>query len=266
MRHNTIHFGKTTVTKTAAPDQMRVEVEKTKRAYKIGKDCSLFRVPEVLDFDDANGIAVFERLDGIEPIHDVVSWGQEYNTLVDQLGKALAIIHRDLTLPSDMLVPLPAELDLPGNQVYFHGDLSVYNVCVGRRWPTIALLDWQMTALFGGQATFGTRYFDLLFFIGNLFYRPTIRYLFGNPVLPVVIKFINAYFKESYFKYDDDEFSFYAENYFAKLRSIRNRLGKRRRVLLPRSEVMIKDFIQLIPRIMDKNEYFNKDSMKRSKA
>ena len=48
MRHSTVQFKKNTVIKTTAPDLMRVEVEKNRRAFEIGKDCGLFRVPEVL--------------------------------------------------------------------------------------------------------------------------------------------------------------------------------------------------------------------------
>ncbi len=264
MRHSAIQFGKNTVTKSTVPELMRVEVEKTRRAFKISKDCGLFIVPEVLDYDETKGVAVFERLHGIEPIHDCVSWGEEYNTLAGQLGQSLAVIHRNLTLPSDMIVPLPAGLNLPGNDVYIHGDFSVYNLCVRKKTTNIAILDWQMTAVFGGQATFGTRYFDIMFFISNLFNRPTIRYLFSNPVLPVVLRFIDAYFQEACYEYDSDEFSLYAKNFFSlmKIQLKEHRLGRRRLILMPRSNVMIREFIQLIPKLANVGNFTNQNAKK----
>jgi len=42
MRHGTIRFGENSVTKIAVPDLMHVEVEKTHRAFEIGRDCGLF--------------------------------------------------------------------------------------------------------------------------------------------------------------------------------------------------------------------------------
>jgi hypothetical protein len=62
MRHSVVQFGKHTVTKSGAPERMRLEVEKTRRAFEIGLGCGLFRVPEVLDFDESKGVAVFERI------------------------------------------------------------------------------------------------------------------------------------------------------------------------------------------------------------
>jgi len=57
-RHSKVEIKKDTVIKTASPELMRVEVEKTRRAHKIAEDCGLFRVPEVLDYDERRGVAV----------------------------------------------------------------------------------------------------------------------------------------------------------------------------------------------------------------
>lgn len=248
MQHSTIQFGKNTVKKTSAPDMMRVEVEKTRRAFEISRNCGLFRVPEVLNHDEKMGSAVFERLD-VKPISKAVPWGEKRKNLARDLGASLAIIHRELKLPDDMLVPLPDQFALPHDEVCLHGDLSVNNVCVGSSWPPIAILDWQMTPLFGGYSTYGTRYFDIFWFISNLISRPYTRFLFSNPVAPVGTAFIKSYFKQSQICYDPDKIVMYAVQFFDVLMPIirqviiRDSKG-RARLLLPYSEAILKDFIE----------------------
>jgi tRNA A-37 threonylcarbamoyl transferase component Bud32 len=251
MLAKTIQFSRHTVTKTGAPELMRVEVEKTRRAFQIGEECELFRVPEVLDYDEAKGVALFERLDGIEPIRNAVPWGEKYGILAEILGASLARIHGNLKLPSDMLLPLPPELALLQNEVFLHGDFSVYNVCVGKRWPPIVILDWQMTSVHGGRATFGTRYFDLMWFINNLLYRPRIRYLFGNPVASVSRQFLEAYFKTARLEYKADEIASYAKRFFdVKMPLRKQHSNLRTRFLLPFSHALTKEFIESLSEIL----------------
>lgn len=248
MQKSTIKLGKNTVTKTSTPDLMRVEVEKTRRAFEIGRNCGLFRVPEVLDYVEKTGSAVFERLD-VKPVSKAVPWGEKRKNLAKILGTSLAIIHQELKLPDDMLVPLPDQFVLPHDEVCLHGDLSVNNVCVGINWPPVAILDWQMTPLFGGHATYGTRYFDIFWFINNLISRPYTRFLFSNPVAPVGTAFIKSYFKQSQISYDSERIVMYAKQFFDVLMQlirqmiIRDSMG-RARLLLPYSEAILKDFIE----------------------
>jgi hypothetical protein len=247
----TIEFSRHTVTKTNEPELMRVEVEKTRKAFQIGRDCGLFCVPDVLDFDERKGVAVFERIEGIAPIYTAVPLGKEYNALAEFLGESLAVIHENLILPSDMLLPLPPEFVLPQNEVFLHGDLSVFNVCVSNRWPPITILDWQMTGEHGGKATFGTRYFDLMWFISNLLYRPTTRYLFCNPVATVSRKFLEAYFKTAKLEYKADEITSYAKHFFKiNLPVIKKISSRKRYILLPRSNFLMKKFVKSLSETM----------------
>ena len=246
-QHSAIEFGKNTVTKTALPDLMRVEVEKTRRAFEIGKECAQFRVPEVLDYDEARGVAVFERLD-IKPVLKAVPWGKQRSALAKNLGVSLAIIHRELTLPDSMHVALPEELASPHDEVFLHGDVSVQNVCVGASWPPITILDWQTTPLYGGRATYGTRYFDILWFITNLIYNPYTRFLFSNPVAPVARAFMESYFHESRLPFNSDKIAKYAKRFFGveipRLRQeiIQSSKG-RARLLLPSCRAIVTDFV-----------------------
>jgi hypothetical protein len=71
---------------------MCIEVEKNLRAYEIGRDCGFFRVPEVLEYDEIAGRAVFERL-YVKPIRRAVSWEEKWCTRAMNVGVYFVIIH-----------------------------------------------------------------------------------------------------------------------------------------------------------------------------
>jgi len=241
-----------TIIKRSDPALMRIEVEKTRRAYQIGKDCSLFRVPKILEYDEANGEVVFERLN-IKPIFHALSWGNDYNKLGEILGRALAIIHRYLLLPDNMRIHLPSELSLSGDAVFLHGDLGTFNVCIGKKWPPITIIDWQMTPMLGGEATYGTRYFDLIWFITNLICRPTIRqpqFFFTNPILPVAHRFLTAYFREAKLPYEAEQFIAYAQRFYHVLwPEIERYSCWRVRLLFPRCRTLRQKVMELLAKI-----------------
>ncbi len=126
MYNRSIEFTKNTVIKFDDPKLMRIQVEKSRRAYAISKNSNLFRVPEVLDYNDDKGVAVFERIIGIRPIQSTVSFVSDYTNIAGILGASLAVIHRELTLPSEMIIPLPTEFSGSDSDVIIHGDLSTY--------------------------------------------------------------------------------------------------------------------------------------------
>ncbi|HDT14293.1 MAG TPA: hypothetical protein ENO03_08065 [Candidatus Aminicenantes bacterium] len=132
-----IQISAETVVKSGAPSLMRVEVEKTRRAGRIGKTSGLFRVPEVIDYDEARGVAVFERITGIQPLRLVLCRGELDSILVGRIGAALAAVHRELTLPSEMIVPLPPEF-VAGGGVSFFMAIRASTTCIRirakRRW------------------------------------------------------------------------------------------------------------------------------------
>lgn len=103
MRHATVQFGKNTITKTADPELMRAEVEKTRRAFDIGRACGPFLVPEVLDYEEDGGVATFELIRGIRIF---VSSIHRSALIAERVGRALTVIHRELYLPPGMVFPL----------------------------------------------------------------------------------------------------------------------------------------------------------------
>lgn len=235
------------VIKTAHPDLMRVEVEKTSRAFEIGRDSGLFRVPRVLDFDESKGLAVFERLRDIQGIRDVVAFGRRCDPLVEIVGASLAAIHDKLVLPKDMIIPLPPEFAFSRSEVFLHGDPSLDNICVGSHWPPIVILDWQMTKVHGGRSTYGTRLFDLMWFVNGLYYRPFHRYLLSNPIAPVARRFLTSYFERAECPYGNEDLIVYIKQFFeAKLSQRRNNSNWKNRFLLAPSHASLRRFITSI--------------------
>jgi Ser/Thr protein kinase RdoA (MazF antagonist) len=164
------------IVKKAEPERMRLEVEKTRRAYEIGKATGLFRAPRVLQFDEAAGQAEFERLPGLRSAADVFAAGGSGHRLALRAGEVLAAIHRDLTLPDDMVRLLPPELRLPAaRRVFLHGDFTVDNVCENPDGG-VAIIDWQTSDWCGGDATYGTPCFDVAWFVASLFGTRMHRY------------------------------------------------------------------------------------------
>jgi hypothetical protein len=250
MWHSIVQFGNNTVTKTTAPHLMRIEVEKARRAFVIGRNCGLFRVPEVLDYDEAKGMAVFERIQTIQPVVDGIG---QCRSIVERIGYSLALIHRLLSLPPGMTIPLPRELELPGTEVFFHGDFNGYNVCCDTCSHAIVILDWQMTGTQGGQATYGSRYFDLLWFVNYILWTPTIRYLFHDPVAPVAKIFLQSYFKAADIPYDPGMLVLYARRFFEVVHPFGERFGSRRdRYWSPYGRILTRRFLKslklMVPR------------------
>jgi hypothetical protein len=233
-----------TVVKSADPRLMRIEVEKTRRGGWIGKESGLFRVPEVLDHDETRGVAVFERIVGLESLYLAASWGREYVSLAGRIGTLLAVIHRDLTLPQDMVVPLPADFIADGQDVFFHGDFGVENICLDRRTSSLVVLDWQFTSVHGGGATYGSRYFDIIWFVNNLLWSPTMRHLIGNPIRPVAREFVESYYRLAGIPYDAAGISDYAEHFFETKRPARRPRSGRQRLFFPRCQALTRHFIR----------------------
>lgn len=247
MRHNSIRFENDIVIKSGDPDLMRVEVEKTRRAHEISCTTELFLVPRVIDYDEASGTAIFERLD-ISPMSRIVPWGEKRIRLASCLGASLAILHRKLTLPDEMRIELPEQFSYPHDEVFLHGDVSVDNICVGKYYPPIVILDWQMTPVHGGRSTYGTRYFDIMWFISNIITRPYTRFMFVNPAAPVVDSFIEGYFSVSELRYDPKKMYIYAKQFFdAEMPRITNDINKkskgRARLLLPFCRGILTEFL-----------------------
>jgi hypothetical protein len=252
LKQGTIQIGKNVVTKTSSPERMFIEVEKTIRACEIGKRSGLFSVPAVLEYDKINGVAVFEKIDKLSPIATILKVSENYSSVIKQLGKALAVIHRELKLPPEMISELPGEFRSEGTDVFLHGDFNGINVCVIPQAPFITIIDWQMTSKHGGEATYGSRYFDLLWFINYLLQMPEYYFPFKSPVNKVAELLFQSYFLEADLSYDAESVTRYAREFFkAKMSEIRmNPDSRRDRFLMPFTRMHVQGFLRSLNLIL----------------
>lgn len=244
--YKSVTFSKGTVTKTDRVDLMRVEVEKTRQAGLIGERTNLFRVPKILHYDEAKGVCVLERLSDLYPIVSII---YDDNAIVKRVAQSLAAIHDQLRLPMHMVKPLPGELNYGASSVFIHGDFNGQNVCIERRSGTIVVLDWQMTSRHGGEATYGCRYYDVVWFVNYLLWTPTLRHLVGDPVTRLAASFVQEYFAEAGVRYDREEMAWYARAFFRVKRQQRMqtvRIG--RQWLIARCERLTERFIDALGR------------------
>jgi hypothetical protein len=185
LRKSTIEFAGEAVRKVGDASLLAVEATKTVRAAEIGRECGLFYVPRVLDFDRNKGVLELERLNGLETLLELaINKDARVLELMNRAGRALAVIHEQLTLPDKIKYPLPpdwmAQDSNSGSDrnVFIHGDFASVNVCLHEASGRLVILDWSAAPIVGRNPTFGSRYFDLLWFVACVFRgAPGARFL-----------------------------------------------------------------------------------------
>ncbi len=242
--HSSIQFTQSTVIKSSSPKLMSIEVQKTLNAYDLARDSCLFRVPRIIEYDQDTGICIQERIHGLLPISAVI---YQRPDLVLKIAHVLAVIHESLKLSQNMTIPLPNELDSDGSKVYIHGDFNGQNVCYAPQSNDIVVLDWQMTSRHGGLSTFGTRYFDLIWFINYCIWTPSFRHLFHDPITLLSKSFLSTYYRETGTTCDPISLARYATSFFELKRPLRKRQMTRKLFwLIPRCHHITQSFIDSI--------------------
>jgi hypothetical protein len=235
------------VIKTGHPAIMRVEVAKLTRAYEIAQRCHLFQVPKVLGFNESAGQINSEFIPDLHNLRNAVTSEEMSASLMKKIGAALAVIHKDLFLPKDMTLPLPQAYNVEGTEVFLHGDYGLANIYLTPSNGRIVILDWQAVRKLDVPATYGSRYFDLMCFVYNLFYRPvgSKRYKMAVAAAPMAQQFLHGYFETSDFVYDQIQFQNYMKQFLHARLANRKSGGhwKRRLSLIP-CHIKLRRFIK----------------------
>lgn len=191
----TMEFKSDIARKSGNPSLLAVEVEKTKRASEIGKKSGLFYVPEIVNFDSENGILDFERLDDIATLAElIINEDSRIFEILEKTGRALAVIHDQLVLPDELIKKLPRKWqDNSTENVFIHGDLSLWNVCFRKSIGDIVILDWSAAPSVGRCATVGPRLFDITWLVCNLFYNVPRKKFFGYQSSRMANVFLKGY-------------------------------------------------------------------------
>ena len=183
------------IRKTGEQEVLAIEAAKASRALDIGKDCGLFYVPKVINFDANAGVLKFERLDGLVTLLDMAARkDQRLFELLRKAGRALSVIHEKLLLPENMKHELPAEwMAYPGDNVFIHGDFAGFNLCFDESTGRLVILDWSSAPLLRNIATYGSRFFDVIWFVIFIFYGAPRSRLFNWDAPAMADAFLAGY-------------------------------------------------------------------------
>jgi aminoglycoside phosphotransferase (APT) family kinase protein len=183
------------IRKTGEPGTLAIEAAKASKAFDIGQDCGLFYVPKIVNFDAKARVLEFERIDGLVTLLDMAA--RKDNRLLELLkkaGQSLAVIHEKLVLPEEMKHELPAEwIARPGENVFIHGDFAGFNLCFDESTDRLVILDWNSAPLLGNVATYGSRFFDVIWFVIFIFYGAPRGCLFNWDAMAMANAFLAGY-------------------------------------------------------------------------
>jgi tRNA A-37 threonylcarbamoyl transferase component Bud32 len=176
---------------------LAIEAEKASRALDIGRKTGLFYVPGVVNFDADTGILEFEKLNGLSTLLDLaIRNDKRLPELFEKTGRALAVIHEQLILPDRMKHKLPAEwMDSSNDNVFIHGDFVTVNICFQEHPERLVVLDFSAAPLLGRTPTFGSRYFDILWFVNSIFSGVPYKRIFNWDAETMSAAFLNGYTK-----------------------------------------------------------------------
>jgi tRNA A-37 threonylcarbamoyl transferase component Bud32 len=158
--------------KIVPPNSFSIELEKTKQASRIGEQTGLFYVPRIKGFNEKENTIDYEYLDGLCTVQQLaIGNSSRLIEVFTRIGAALAAIHDHLVLPPQMKKELPDKWMHPEkDNVFIHGDFTLLNVCFHEATNRIVILDWSAAPFIGAQHTFGSRYFDITWFIYHTFH------------------------------------------------------------------------------------------------
>lgn len=190
-----MHIVGKTFQKIVPPQLLSIEFTKTKQAICIGDETGLFYVPRLLSSDVEEGLIEFEYLNNLRCIWELVVCNDSRLPIIfENLGLALAIVHDRLILSNEMKTNLPNEWMNPiDDNVFIHGDLTIDNVCFQEISERLVIVDWSTAPLLGGISNFGSRYFDIIWFMSHMFYGMPAKGFMQRRIEELIDMFIHGY-------------------------------------------------------------------------
>lgn len=176
-------------------DLLKIELEKTKRSRLIGETTGLFYVPEIIAFNEQQSTIDFEYLNELHTVQEVaISNDPQLLDIFTRIGAALFAIHDNLVLPEEMKKNLPNEwMCSEQDNVFLHGDFTAHNICFHKASNRIVIVDWSTADFLGGQHTYGSRYFDITWFIYFMFHFLPARFIIRWNAKSMADAFIEGY-------------------------------------------------------------------------
>ncbi len=210
------------------------EAVKTIKGSYISRKYKIFYVPKINECNFDQGYLNFERILNLTPIRDLL-FKKKQNEIFYNIGHSLILIHENLILEKNQKIPLPERIQEKGLNVFIHGDYSIDNVCIDSVSKKLIIIDWQMTKVFGGTSTFGTPYFDLIWFLNNLYFQSFDRIIYSTRIKSYADSFLAGYIENSSQHFFLNDFSKYS------IKFMKNRYAQKEK------EWTIKNKINFLP-------------------
>ena len=177
------------------PQVLEMEALRMQLAATIGERSGFFSVPKLMVLDLPANTLAMEFMPGLKNLHEIVRNHEAgCEGIFARAGRALAVVHQELRLPADKVIPLPDYLmSHTGENVALHGDFFWGNVCCRLQEKEIVLIDWSGAPFLGRMCNYGSRYFDLVWFSWPFFVSMPPRLAFRWPAERLVTALISGY-------------------------------------------------------------------------
>jgi hypothetical protein len=152
------------IVKVQPPEISRRERARTLAGQTVGESTGLFVVPRILEFDDAGGRLVFERLP-LTGLLDVLENPERGAATLARVAQCLAAIHRLMQVDGS---PGPA---YGRPLVAVHGDFGLTNVLGLAGSDGLAVIDWANASWLSFSGELGPPELDVATFLVSLFHR-----------------------------------------------------------------------------------------------
>lgn len=177
------------------PADAEIEYLKTKYIFRNRRMDASFGVANPVEFDQNAGRIGFDFIEGLVPLKFGLCLPDERTKICTLAAEALASIHCVSEEYNGARVFLPSSIEIPGGvSCFIHGDYNLQNVCWSLSDQGIVVLDWSLAPIFKSRASHGTPYFDLGWFVYDIFSQSIFRFPSINDPSNCACAFLSAYF------------------------------------------------------------------------
>jgi hypothetical protein len=209
--------------KAVSEDRIILGVKTASEGNKLGRESGLFYAPEVKDYNIAEGWIRFEYLHDLVPLRSIKKKPELMTLLIEKAAKALVYIHDNFKLDKRDIVLLPLEIEMPGKEIpraFLHGDFNTDNVQFDPASQGLVILDWSLSPLFDKPATWGTVYWDVLWFargILGLRYYMDYHLAFRHNLVRI---FMEQYQEHSGYKLVEQDLKIYSKQLLTVMKTV----------------------------------------------
>lgn len=193
-----------TFLKSIPPTKFQIELDMSVAGHKLGNASNLFYAPKVVSFDSKKSSIDFERIEGATDLRvefiRLLRKPQRSNSFIElksmmtDAAKIIASIHEDTKIFSHIEKREGSyENMFTDNEVYLHGDFTLRNLLLDTSSKSYYLVDWSSSALLTKPINYGPLYWDLTFFISEIFFYSYSTFFSYAKRSSLAIVFIDQY-------------------------------------------------------------------------